>query len=105
MIKVSSGRIVADCIIVLILAGSIWALSRRGVDPYRRGFYCDDQTIRYPYKEETISPLQHILGTLAIIAIVSNLSGFVWRTTSASDISTALIAAVQLSKWTDSQTE
>lgn len=23
-------------------------------DPYRRGFYCDDDSIRYPFKESTV---------------------------------------------------
>lgn len=26
-----------------------------GVEPYRRGFFCDDEAIRYPYKEDTVS--------------------------------------------------
>ncbi|XP_045180027.2 phospholipid phosphatase 1-like [Mercenaria mercenaria] len=26
-----------------------------GVEPFRRGFFCDDETIRYPYKDDTVS--------------------------------------------------
>uniref|UniRef100_A0A0M3IXF6 G_PROTEIN_RECEP_F1_2 domain-containing protein n=1 Tax=Ascaris lumbricoides TaxID=6252 RepID=A0A0M3IXF6_ASCLU len=25
------------------------------VKPYRRGFYCDDESIRYPFRQSTIS--------------------------------------------------
>lgn len=35
------------------------------VEPYRRGYFCDDNTIRYPYKEDTITIL-----TVALVGIL-----------------------------------
>lgn len=34
--------------------------------PYRRGFYCDDTSIRYPFKESTVSNTMLIVFTTAI---------------------------------------
>lgn len=36
--------------------------------PYERGFFCDDESIRYPYKPNTISPF-----TLAVFVLLPNL--------------------------------
>lgn len=46
-------RILLDiCIVFLVgLPVIIFALA---VTPYQRGFYCDDDTIRYPYKDSTV---------------------------------------------------
>lgn len=35
-------------------------------DPYKRGFYCDDESIRYPFKESTIS--SRLLFSVSIIS-------------------------------------
>ncbi|KFD73100.1 hypothetical protein M514_04884 [Trichuris suis] len=54
MTKKYALRIVLDVILlgaislpILILKLAVW--------PYGRGFYCDDESIRYPYKESTVS--------------------------------------------------
>ena len=39
--------------------------------PYQRGFFCDDESIRYPYKGDTVSILAVcVVGILGPIAIV-----------------------------------
>lgn len=54
------------------VAVPILALSLSG-KPFRRGFYCDDTSIRYPYKDSTISSLLlYFYGTgIPIITIVT----------------------------------
>lgn len=40
------------------------------VAPIRRGFFCDDDTIRYPYKSETIGPLLLFLPSLLLPSLI-----------------------------------
>lgn len=49
-------------ILILYLAG----------DPYKRGFYCDDETIRYPYLDSTVpSEVLYVVGLgLPIVTII-----------------------------------
>lgn len=43
-----------------------------GVEPFRRGFFCDDETIQYPYKEDTVSDtMVAVLFIVVPIIIVS----------------------------------
>ncbi|XP_033118908.1 phospholipid phosphatase 1-like [Anneissia japonica] len=55
--------------ILLVLPAAILNLSAK---PYQRGFYCDDHSIRYPYKPDTISTTVLILvgGLIPIITII-----------------------------------
>lgn len=46
-------RIVLDIFILLIVALPVIVFAT-AIYPYRRGFYCDDETIRYPYKDSTV---------------------------------------------------
>ncbi|KAK5985008.1 PhosphoLipid PhosPhatase [Trichostrongylus colubriformis] len=65
-------RIVCDflilsCCAIPLLIFHVW------VKPYKRGFYCDDETIRYPYRDSTVSRQMLIvigllIPTLLIIA-------------------------------------
>ncbi|XP_013789086.1 putative phosphatidate phosphatase [Limulus polyphemus] len=45
--------------------------------PYRRGFFCDDDSIRYPYKDSTISNITlycvAILGPVIVMTIVEGI--------------------------------
>ncbi|KFD49560.1 hypothetical protein M514_09585 [Trichuris suis] len=47
-------KIVLDLMIIAAISVPIIVL-HAVVWPYRRGFYCDDVSIRYPYKESTVS--------------------------------------------------
>ncbi|KAK6057471.1 PAP2 family protein [Cooperia oncophora] len=40
------------------------------VQPYKRGFYCDDETIRYPYRDSTVSRQMLIVIGLLIPTIL-----------------------------------
>ncbi|XP_036384100.1 phospholipid phosphatase 1-like isoform X2 [Megalops cyprinoides] len=48
----------------LILAGLPFAILTLQHNPFKRGFFCNDDTIKYPYKEETIS--YELLGGIMI---------------------------------------
>uniref|UniRef100_A0A914ZRD1 Phosphatidic acid phosphatase type 2/haloperoxidase domain-containing protein n=1 Tax=Parascaris univalens TaxID=6257 RepID=A0A914ZRD1_PARUN len=54
MVEISISRIVADFIILLCCAIPL-LIFHEWVKPYRRGFYCDDESIRYPFRQSTIS--------------------------------------------------
>ncbi|XP_020384675.1 phospholipid phosphatase 1 isoform X3 [Rhincodon typus] len=50
--------------------------------PFRRGFYCNDETIKYPYKEDTI-PYQLLAGIfipfILLVIIVGELASVHWN--------------------------
>lgn len=47
--------------------------------PFRRGFYCNDGSIKYPYKDDTIS--SQLLGGLMIPAVILTVSAYALSTT------------------------
>lgn len=53
-------RLIVDTILWLIVGLPILLLYKTGT-PYHAGFFCDDQSLRYPYKEDTI-PDSLLLG-------------------------------------------
>ena len=61
-------RVVCDgfaiAVVVLLLIVGL-ALEKNGIVT-RRGFYCDDESIRYPYRPDTISTLAVVIGSVAI---------------------------------------
>lgn len=42
-------------ILFFLLAGLPFAILTARHDPFKRGFFCNDESIQYPYKEDTIS--------------------------------------------------
>uniref|UniRef100_A0A1I7SC97 Phospholipid phosphatase 3-like n=1 Tax=Bursaphelenchus xylophilus TaxID=6326 RepID=A0A1I7SC97_BURXY len=60
-------RYFTDGALVLAMAGGL-ELFCRIYGPYERGFFCDDESIRYAYKENTISWF-----TLAIFVTLPNI--------------------------------
>ncbi|XP_059845391.1 phospholipid phosphatase 1 isoform X2 [Hypanus sabinus] len=56
-------------VICVILAGLPFAILSSLRSPFRRGFYCNDETIKYPYKEDTIS-YQLLGGTFIPFALL-----------------------------------
>uniref|UniRef100_A0A3B1KIK9 Phospholipid phosphatase 3 n=1 Tax=Astyanax mexicanus TaxID=7994 RepID=A0A3B1KIK9_ASTMX len=72
--------LIALDIFCLLLAGLPFLLIETSmIEPYRRGFYCSDQSIRYPYKnEDTISDAVLCLAGI-LIAILSIVIGECYR--------------------------
>uniref|UniRef100_A0A1I8PM43 Phosphatidic acid phosphatase type 2/haloperoxidase domain-containing protein n=1 Tax=Stomoxys calcitrans TaxID=35570 RepID=A0A1I8PM43_STOCA len=54
-------RLILDLLIIIVLLIPV-VLCEFVIEPFRRGFFCDDETIRYPYKDNTVTPV--ILGVL-----------------------------------------
>ncbi|XP_038646843.1 phospholipid phosphatase 1 isoform X4 [Scyliorhinus canicula] len=69
-------------IICIILAGLPFAILTPMRSPFRRGFYCNDETIQYPYKEDTI-PYQLLAGIFIpfalLVIIVGELASVHWN--------------------------
>uniref|UniRef100_A0A5S6Q7I6 AcidPPc domain-containing protein n=1 Tax=Trichuris muris TaxID=70415 RepID=A0A5S6Q7I6_TRIMR len=57
MTKTQVLRIALDLVILGGISLPILIL-KLAVSPYERGFYCDDESIRYPFKESTVSTTQ-----------------------------------------------
>ncbi|XP_053196142.1 phospholipid phosphatase 1 isoform X2 [Scomber japonicus] len=58
----------------LILAGLPFAILNLQHKPFRRGFFCNDDSIKYPYKEDTIS-YQLLGGVMIPITILTMIFG------------------------------
>lgn len=57
----------------MFLACLIFALIYIFIKPVRRGFFCDDTSIQYPFRQDTIPMwLLGVYGGLGPIIIVSN---------------------------------
>ncbi|XP_067842137.1 phospholipid phosphatase 1 isoform X2 [Heptranchias perlo] len=69
-------------IICVILAGLPFAILTPMHSPFRRGFYCNDETIKYPYKEDTI-PYQLLAGIIIpfalLVMIIGELASVHWN--------------------------
>lgn len=50
----SVGRVFCDFLVLLCLAVPL-LIFHEWVKPYKRGFYCNDESIRYPYQSSTVS--------------------------------------------------
>ncbi|KAF8360420.1 plpp-1.1 [Pristionchus pacificus] len=62
--QISISRLICDfvvlcCCALPLLIFQLW------VKPYKRGFYCDDESIRYPFRESTVS--RHMLIVVGLI--------------------------------------
>ena len=57
---ISLATIISDSLTFLVLAISAAVLKFGHVQPYQRGFYCYDSSIRYPYKVSMGSLGSHI---------------------------------------------
>ncbi|ALC44264.1 CG11426 [Drosophila busckii] len=55
-------QMILELLIIVLLLIPI-AIFEFAVEPARRGFFCNDESIRYPYRENTITPL--MLGLMA----------------------------------------
>lgn len=59
-------------LIASLAVGLPFAILTLRHSPYRRGFYCNDDTIKYPYKEDTIS--HQLLGGVMIPVTIITVS-------------------------------
>ncbi|KZS09305.1 Lipid phosphate phosphohydrolase 1 [Daphnia magna] len=58
-----TGRVLDVIVLVLVIGGL--SLSYSGlIRPRGAGFYCDDETIKFPYRGDTVSVVQLFLGSL-----------------------------------------
>ncbi|XP_071099570.1 phospholipid phosphatase 1-like [Haliotis cracherodii] len=62
-------KFVGDVVITLLVLLFLGILEKYGV-PFRQGFFCDDDTIKYPYKKSTISVTLLMIVSLAIPLVV-----------------------------------
>ncbi|KAK6738985.1 hypothetical protein RB195_020835 [Necator americanus] len=63
-------RIVCDFIVLLCCAIPL-LIFHEWVKPYKRGFYCDDETIRYPYRDSTVTrQMLIVIGLLIPTALI-----------------------------------
>jgi hypothetical protein len=50
------------------------------VDPFERGFFCNDESLSFPYKENTISTVAHALmfslGAAFIVSFIKTSKTF-----------------------------
>ncbi|KAH8276122.1 hypothetical protein KR026_000925 [Drosophila bipectinata] len=64
-------RLLLELLVVVVLVIPI-CVYEFAVDPVRRGFFCDDETIAYPFRDNTITPvmLGLIVGLLPLLVFV-----------------------------------
>ncbi|VDN23266.1 unnamed protein product [Gongylonema pulchrum] len=67
--ELSVSRIVADFVILALCAIPL-LIFHEWVQPYKRGFYCDDESIRYPYRDSTVSRKMLIVIGLIIPSLL-----------------------------------
>ncbi|XP_039486958.1 putative phosphatidate phosphatase [Drosophila santomea] len=64
-------RLLLELLVVVVLVIPI-CVYEFAVDPVRRGFFCDDESISYPFQDNTITPvmLGLIVGLLPVLVLV-----------------------------------
>ncbi|XP_046546101.1 phospholipid phosphatase 1-like [Haliotis rubra] len=62
-------KVVGDVVITLLMLLFVGVLEKYGV-PFRQGFFCDDDTIKYPYKQSTISVTLLMMVSLGVPLVV-----------------------------------
>lgn len=87
----SIGRVISDLVVLLCLAVPLLIFELWG-EPNKRGFYCDDESIRYPYRTSTVSRhLLIVIGLLipaSLIFLTEVLRAMVWEKLSAHQLCT-----------------
>ena len=48
-------KVVLEILTLILLGAGCLYLHKAGPEPYQRGFYCDDENIKKPFKEDTVS--------------------------------------------------
>ena len=64
-------KAVFEIILILILISCILSIHYTNIEPFQRGFFCSDSTLKYPYIKETVSTnLCFILWILISLFII-----------------------------------
>ncbi|XP_053385281.1 putative phosphatidate phosphatase isoform X2 [Mercenaria mercenaria] len=68
-------RLISD-VIIIGSGGVVLLLFRFMGDPYKRGFFCDDESLKHPFKESTVSSailygIGFVLGSILIAVVES----------------------------------
>uniref|UniRef100_A0A914XK94 Phosphatidic acid phosphatase type 2/haloperoxidase domain-containing protein n=1 Tax=Plectus sambesii TaxID=2011161 RepID=A0A914XK94_9BILA len=70
MQEISKSRVAVDIIIIIACALPLVAF-QKWIKPYQRGFYCNDETIRYPYRDSTVTRHQLVvIGTAVPVLLM-----------------------------------
>ncbi len=69
--RLSAGRATVD-FVLLCCMGVPLLVCELAVHPYKRGLYCDDESLRYPYRQETIN--KFLLMSVGVIVPVLTVS-------------------------------
>ncbi|PIC43621.1 hypothetical protein B9Z55_004291 [Caenorhabditis nigoni] len=63
-------RVLCDFLVLTLIAIPLY-IFHEFVPPYRRGFYCDDESIRYPFRKSTVSrQMLIVIGLLIPILLI-----------------------------------
>ncbi|XP_069107824.1 phospholipid phosphatase 1-like [Argopecten irradians] len=57
--------------IIVLIVSILLVINAFNIKPYDRGFFCDDQSLMFPYKEDTISSAQAAAIALFVFPIVA----------------------------------
>ncbi|XP_064624794.1 phospholipid phosphatase 1-like isoform X2 [Lineus longissimus] len=63
-------RIFVDGLCLLFVWLVVIIIKLGDIQPFRRGFFCDDQSLMHPYKDDTITSTALIFCGLAVIAVI-----------------------------------
>jgi len=68
MVRISVKQVVCNCVILVVIAALLMTIHKFG-KPYKRGFYCDDESLRYPYTPSTVSRKALLITSVWLPAI------------------------------------
>ncbi|VDM49089.1 unnamed protein product [Toxocara canis] len=66
---IALGPFISDILIFIVLGLLFTIIPIFALQPYRRGFFCNDQSIRYPYKDSTIPTVVLYVISMAILLV------------------------------------
>ncbi|XP_054738814.1 putative phosphatidate phosphatase [Anastrepha obliqua] len=70
--RIGSDLIILACVALPVLAFQLWGVS------YKRGFFCDDKTLKHPYKRSTVSNwMLFVMCFIVPISIITAVEFFV----------------------------
>ncbi|KAF6024487.1 hypothetical protein EB796_017215 [Bugula neritina] len=97
-------RMVLDVLMLILVAMPSIVFKVGGIEPTHRGFFCDDDSIRYPYHESTISTTVLILVggfTNLIVVLMCEILHYVYdRKNKKAIFSEELFGITDIGKWT-----
>lgn len=91
-------RFLMELLIMVVLVIPI-CIYEFAVEPARRGFFCDDESIRYPFKNNTVTPVMLGLLTGALPLVIFVLVEYVRYTRAGELTATVQLLGCQMSAW------